>query len=564
MGELVDARTAAERLGVDVRTLYAYVSRGSLRRVRGADGRSSRYDADELELLARRSRPRTLPRPAASIDLVIATRVSAVADGAVRYRGADVLDLVKAEAPFERVADLLWQAGPELEASDGWRAAAAQDRGAATPAPDLPVLQRFAIAVAALGGTTDSAVSHDTAVPEITAGAPAPDWPASGRYAINCLIAASGPASRTHNPADPVALRLWQRYSPLRPTAARVRALNTALVLLAEHELALSTLAVRVAASARAAPAGCLLAGLGTLSGRLHGGAARIVHERLRAGAPVTAGFGHPVHRHGDPRAAPLLDAVYAFATRADRDLIENARRQAPAPPNCDLALGALTYAARMPAEAPMAIFAVARTAGWIAHAAEEWAEPPLRFRGRAVRPRGQAAQLSRGSGIAVESSPQPIGQPLQGALVTAPGDPVDDGRRQPFAQRGLLPGVGEGDPGAAAGQLRQRVGPGGDPLTAGPDVALDRPRRALGLDDLDVDDVGAAADDHRDPRLRPDPAGRPVKVPVPHQVVGKLLVVGHDVEEVVHGFTRLRYVDTHRHRFHTTNGTSRPPARPG
>jgi citrate synthase len=39
-----------------------------------------------------------------------------------------------------------------------------------------------------------------------------------------------------------------------------------------------------------------------------------------------------------------------------------------------------------------MAIFAVARTAGWIAHAAEECAEPPLRFRGRAVRPRGQAA----------------------------------------------------------------------------------------------------------------------------------------------------------------------------
>jgi hypothetical protein len=64
MGELVDARTAAERLGVDVRTLYAYVSRGALRRVPGPDGRSSRYDSDELSLLARRSRPRKLPRPA--------------------------------------------------------------------------------------------------------------------------------------------------------------------------------------------------------------------------------------------------------------------------------------------------------------------------------------------------------------------------------------------------------------------------------------------------------------------------------------------------------------------
>src|SRR5215469_5802345 len=109
MGELVDARTAASRLGVDVRTLYAYVSRGSLRRIPGPDGRSSRYDSADLELLARRSRPRTLPRPAASIDLVIATRVSTVTDGVVRYRGKDVLDLVAAGEPFERVADLLWQ-----------------------------------------------------------------------------------------------------------------------------------------------------------------------------------------------------------------------------------------------------------------------------------------------------------------------------------------------------------------------------------------------------------------------------------------------------------------------
>ena len=40
-----------------------------------------------------------------------------------------------------------------------------------------------------------------------------------------------------------------------------------------------------------------------------------------------------------------------------------------------------------MPPEAATAIFAVARTAGWIAHAAEEYTEPYVRFRGRAVTP---------------------------------------------------------------------------------------------------------------------------------------------------------------------------------
>jgi citrate synthase len=426
MGELVNARTAAERLGVDVRTLYAYVSRGALRRVPGPDGRSSRYDSDELELLARRSRPRTLPRPAASIDLVIATRVSTVTDGMVRYRGIDVLDLVKAEEPFERVADLLWQAGPPI-ADGGWTLNGAGERPA-FPLPDeIPVLHRFAIAVAAMP-------SASSAGPAATS---TPDWPSCGRRVIGCLVDASGSASpnRGHHdtadhahhedgappvdhahhadhadsadsadhihvydphPADPadhldddttVARRLWQRWSPLRPTSTRVRALDLALVLLAEHELALSTLSVRVAASARATPASCLLAGLSTLSGRLHGGAARTVHDKLVAREPVVTGFGHPVHRHGDPRVAPLLEAVYAFATPADRELVETARRTAPRPLNVDFALGALTYAARMPAEAATAIFAIARVAGWIAHAAEEYGEPPLRFRGRAVRP---------------------------------------------------------------------------------------------------------------------------------------------------------------------------------
>jgi citrate synthase len=393
MGELVDARTAAERLGVDVRTLYAYVSRGSLRRVPGPDSRSSRYDSDDLELLAQRSRPRTLPRPAASIDLVIATRVSTVTDGVVRYRGTNVLDLVAAGTSFEDVADLLWQ-----DATGDWPQPTAADEAAAgflgALGASVPVLQRFTIAIAAQSASTvpPSAGPGD--------GAAAAQWAAYGRSLIACLAsvgggprAAAGAQDRPGGALPDIAGRLWQRWSPLRPTAARVRALNTALVLLAEHELALSTLSVRVAASARAAPGACVLAGLSTLSGALHGGVGPIVHDLLAsgdspAGPRSLVAFGHVVHRHGDPRTAPLLDAVYAFATPADRARIQDVRQAVAAQPNIDFPLGALAYSARMPPEATTAIFAIARTAGWIAHAAEEYAEPPLRFRGQAFRRR--------------------------------------------------------------------------------------------------------------------------------------------------------------------------------
>ena len=272
MGQLIDARTAAARLGVDVRTLYAYVSRGALRRVPGPDGRSSRYDADELDLLARRSRPRTLPRPAASIDLVIATQVSTVTDGLVRYRGTNVLDLVAAGESFEAVAARLW--APSGARAGTW--AASPDATAARIAraldADVPVVQRFAAVVASMAVPGGRGAAGQPLAPHPSGSSWACwDRPAWGRALVAALVEASGPArgtgradrrpgERGPDPDRPVAQRLWQCWSPLRPTPARTRAVNTALVLLAEHELALSTLAVRVAASARAAP-GLLPAG---------------------------------------------------------------------------------------------------------------------------------------------------------------------------------------------------------------------------------------------------------------------------------------------------------------
>lgn len=201
------------------------------------------------------------------------------------------------------------------------------------------------------------------------------------------------PASSAGPP--PIAARLWRALSALPPSDERLRALDRALVLLADHELATSTLAVRIATSVRAPLASVVLAGLGTLDGALHAGAAATVHRALHdpTGRELDAvvasqlAYGRAVHSRVDPRTLLLLESADQVADTNERAVVDAARAAlASVPvPTADFGLGAFCYAARMRPDAATAIFAVARSAGWIAHAQEESEERPMRFRGRAV-----------------------------------------------------------------------------------------------------------------------------------------------------------------------------------
>jgi citrate synthase len=183
-----------------------------------------------------------------------------------------------------------------------------------------------------------------------------------------------------------------------------VSAVNSALVLLADHEMAASTLAARVAASVRADAHAVVSAGMGPMAGALHGQASRAVRALFDEAArtsPAAAvrraaarpgpfpGVGHGLYPHGDPRAVALLAAVQAAggATRRRRlvdEVVAEVAAQDLGRPNVDMALGALGHVWSMPPDAGEAVFAVARSAGWLAHGAEEWARRPLRFRARA------------------------------------------------------------------------------------------------------------------------------------------------------------------------------------
>jgi citrate synthase len=258
----------------------------------------------------------------------------------------------------------------------------------------------------------DCLPAHAAATPAAAARTQAARTQAAPTEAASPEAASPEAAPTEAAPDQPVAERLWSRLCDRRPSPALRRALSAALVLLADHELAASTFAARVAASVRADPYAVVATGMGAMSGALHGGASlgaeallaaasspedvpRVVGELLRRGEKVP-GFGHFVYRAGDPRATLLLDLVRRAAPKsaqlavAEAVLAEVRGKSLPAP-NIDFAIATMARVAGMIRGSGEAVFAVARAAGWIAHALEAYAGPgPLRpravYTGRAAQ----------------------------------------------------------------------------------------------------------------------------------------------------------------------------------
>lgn len=393
------SREACERLGVRPQTLYAYVSRGLLRSVR-RDGRS-RYDPVQVDALARRTaRGRRPGRFEVTIDTEV-TRMTK--EGGLWYRGVAIEEVVGAWS-FERTAAWLWSGHDAGEPERPWAAdpdRLARARGAlAGLGPDAAPGDRLRVAVAALG---PGPAPTPEAAPRAARASDAARTPEVARTTIATLVEALplvGPAPRRD---ASVAARLWPRVSTRRPRPADVAALDAVLVALADHELATSTLAVRVATSTGAGLDAALLAGLATLSGPLHGAAAEPVRRMLAdarrrgAAAAVDAaadgrrcppGTGHAVYEAVDPRTDLVLAALRPALTPARWSVVEAVRaeleRRGAVPVNVDLALGAVLDGGNLVDGAAEVVFAVARTAGWVAHAREE-ARHRLRYRARAV-----------------------------------------------------------------------------------------------------------------------------------------------------------------------------------
>ncbi len=390
------APETAKRLGVKVETVYSYVSRGVLSAEQQPGARRSTFDPVEVEELARRGRPRRSSRPAA-LDLVVETELTTIVAQRPRYRGVDACELART-SPFEAVARSLWL-GVDADSFTPWQPYPVELPGTLTEARDR---MRATVVFASAAETHRAELSPSLVVAHAQRliASLASSLATSQPGVVPHLDLARGSAPIP----DSLAGRLWASIAGPHRAPGMVTALNGALVLLADHELSSSTMTARVAASTRADPFSVVLAGLGAIAGPLHAGASSVVHAMIldaqahgvEAALRATMGrrgplpgFGHPLYPEGDPRAAVLLDLLAeatpdALVLRVARELAAAVDRRTHLPPNIDFALGVFSTLAKLPATAGETVFTIARTAGWIAHALEEYAERPLRFRARA------------------------------------------------------------------------------------------------------------------------------------------------------------------------------------
>ncbi len=324
--------------------------------------------------------------------------------GELIIAGEHVADLA-AHASFEEVTARLWSAatGRAFDAAEVRRQLGVARERAFARMPELLAASRgmsivdgFRAAVAAL--RAEDGLEHEATI----VGA--------------CSVIAGALVQRANGAApiapDRAAGHAADTLRMLRGHAAEPRevaALDTYLVTVCDHGMNASTFAARVVASTQADLFAAVTAGYCALTGPLHGGAPEPVLEMLNAigtrerikpwvdaalaRGERLMGFGHRIYRVRDPRADVLKAAIerlasagadLPFASEVEAYIRGALRRKNPnraLDTNVEFFTAILLDALEIPRQAFTPIFAVARVAGWTAHAREQ------QRTGRLIRP---------------------------------------------------------------------------------------------------------------------------------------------------------------------------------
>ncbi|MET1530631.1 citrate synthase [Burkholderia cenocepacia] len=369
---------AARRLGVRAQTVYAYASRGTIAVIQDPDDpRRSLYRAEDVVALCRkkqvgRKRAALAAGTIFGAEPCIYSGITTFSKGRAWYRGRDSIQLAES-ATLEETAALLWQA----------TAPVSFDAPALALPPGEPDRQCAFTMLATLAANGHSTLGRLDSALHTEAGQ---------------LVAIVSRAFGAHDDASAGPLCTHQRLAAGWALDSRgADLLRCAMVLVADHEITSSAFAARITASTGASLAGCLLTGLATLSGPLHGdasgrvramfddvqrlGAERVVDHHLRSAIPLP-GFGHHLYPDGDPRAAALLARLDPPAEIAH--FVDKVTALTGLRPTIDVALAMLSVQLRLPRDAAFGLFSIARSVGLLAHCIEQ-----LRV-GKVIRPRSR------------------------------------------------------------------------------------------------------------------------------------------------------------------------------
>jgi citrate synthase len=371
----LSAGEAAAELSISPATLYAYVSRGLVRSEPAEEGsRARRYRADDVRSLKNRRAPMVEGQGLKTADIpIMDSAVSTITVEGPIYRGVKATTLSDT-ASFEQAATLLWDSkSADPFAKSNMPVISPAMKKILDATKDAPPIDRT-IAVLSQAAEADPRAYNSTS---------------EGRAATGARIVRLAAAAmlQTEPSADPLHKQIARAWAPGHKHAEDL--IRRALVLLADHELNASTFTVRCAVSTGISLYDAVVAGLVALKGPKHGGVgplasklvdqllagdiAALVREKVSLGDRFP-GFGHMVYRDGDPRADTLFKALLKagidkrLATEIPLAVKEATGQFA----NTDYSLTVMRRELGMPVGSETTLFAMARTAGWVAHAIEQ------------------------------------------------------------------------------------------------------------------------------------------------------------------------------------------------
>jgi len=431
-----DYLTRAETLAllqIKLQTLYAYVSRGLIRSVPQGDKGRRLYARHDVERVKSRADARSGHAPVAAAAMrwgepIISSTLTEITAQGPRYRGVAALDMARSGLSFEAVVKTLWDAGGDirlpwqpcartLRFADAWPRVAGMQ-------PRRELVRFFADIALRFGG-------------EHLRGERSPDlqFAAASRMIAtmaHCLVHlrrqhdASAPGLPRKRSASLAATLLTVLDGTVSP--GHIAALDAALVLCADHELAQATFVARIAASAGADVGECVAAAILTQTGLTSARSYEATEDLLRACKTSAQaqrlfeehyaahrnlpGFNHPLYPDGDPRARYLIDVARRLENRHPSveplyAALDIAARHGCLP-SLEIGLTLLTIALGLPPRSAFSLFIISRTAGWVAHIVEQ------RKSGALIRPRADYLQARPATDDAGDMLPD------NGALLSA------------------------------------------------------------------------------------------------------------------------------------------------